>query len=91
MRENSQERAQAQALSPPREKENEKSPSQLPQAPGKQFARWNSASSANKIVMTIFMGECGSPGVGFHYPVYQCDQLPAASLPLQAQLLAGAC
>lgn len=90
MRENSRESAQAQALSPPREKENEKSPSQLPQAPGKQFARWNSTSNANKIIMTIFMGECGGPGVGFHYHMYQCDHLPAASLPLQAQLLAGA-
>lgn len=90
VRENSQESAQTQALSPPREKENDKSPSQLPQAPGKQFARWNSTSNANEIIMTIFMGECGGLGVGFHYHVYQCDHLPAASLPLQAQLLAAA-
>lgn len=67
-----------------REKGNEKNPSQLPQATRKQFARWNSTSNANKIIMTIFMGEHGGPGVGFHYHVYKCDRLHEASLPLQA-------
>lgn len=74
----------AETLSHLREKENEKSPSQLPQATRKQLARWNSTSNANKIIMTIFMGECGGPSMGFHYHVYKCDHLRAASLPLQA-------
>lgn len=43
-------------LSPLRERENETSPP-LPQATRKQFARQNSTSNANKIIMTIFMGE----------------------------------
>lgn len=68
----------AEALSHLREKENEKSPSQLPQATRKQFARWNSTSNANKIIMTIFMGECGGPSVGFHYRVYKCDVSPCS-------------
>jgi hypothetical protein len=67
-----------------RDKENEKSPSQFPQATRKQFTRWNSTSNANKIIMTIFMGECGGPSPGFHYRVYKCDRLCAARLPLQA-------
>lgn len=66
----------------PQRKGDEKSPSQLPQETGKQFARRNSTSSANKAVMTVFTGECGGPSPGFHYRVNKWD--PAASLPLQA-------
>lgn len=73
-----------QILSLLREKESETSPSQLPQATRKQFARWNSTSNANKIIMTIFMGECGGLGAGFHYRVYKCARLCTARLPLQA-------
>lgn len=77
-----EESGRAQAVLHLREKEEETS--QLPQATRKQFARWNSTSNANKIIMTIFMGECGGPSVGFHYRVYKCDCIRAASLLLQA-------
>lgn len=30
------------------------------------------------------MGECGGPSMGFHYRVYKCDRIHAASLLLQA-------
>lgn len=80
----SEESGWAWALSHLREKENGKSLGHPPQATGKRSARWNSTSNANKIIMTIFMGECRGPSVGFHYHVYECDHLCAASLPLQA-------